>query len=82
MSSSVSVVLLLVGIISSRAGLYIADLTVHQIFQQVSCLATIFSTVKHLDFVIITHQQVDKRGPIFITTAMMTIYNLKEASAV
>ena len=51
MSSSVSVVLLLVGIISSRAGLYIADLTVHQIFQQVSCLATIFSTVKHLDFV-------------------------------
>ena len=38
MSSSVSVVLLLVGIISSRAGLYIADLTVHQIFQQVSCL--------------------------------------------
>ena len=48
-SSSVSVVLLLAGIISSRAGLYIADLTVHQIFQQVSCLAT----VKHLsiDFV-------------------------------
>ena len=32
--SLVSVILLLVGIISSRAGLYIADLTVHQIFQQ------------------------------------------------
>ena len=32
--SLVSVILLLTGIISSRAGLYIADLTVHQIFQQ------------------------------------------------
>ena len=33
-NSLVSVILLLTGIISSRAGLYIADLTVHQIFQQ------------------------------------------------
>ena len=32
--SLVSVILLLIGIISSRAGLYIADLSVHQIFQQ------------------------------------------------
>ena len=32
--SLISVILLLIGIISSRAGLYIADLTVHQIFQQ------------------------------------------------
>ena len=32
--TSISVIILLVGIISSRSGLWIADLSVHQVFQQ------------------------------------------------